>query len=380
MCSSANHRGSHRRLLTRIDRDAVPAARVDAVVVPTVRPGVTLRTAVGLAAAHRCAVLMLHSGPASVHPAHALAVRAGVEFAGVDMAAAGTAPLPYLESDQLLRGGVFERRDDVSAKRNVALMVAMLAGWQRIAFLDDDIEVPVPDDLGRAAALTRNFPIVGLGLAGFPDNSVVCHANRAVGGFQEMFIGGGALVVDVTRCDSPVPDVYNNDWMFMLATVQSAGAAVVGQAFQASYDPYADVARARSQEFGDCLAEGLYALLDDGRPLADADLAYWRDFLAARLAFIDAIAQRVAGVRRSAYERDKIRHALAAAALRCRMITPELCRDYLAAWQADREKWLALIPDYRRAAPRGESRLAEALAELGLTAHSRYAAGAATWS
>ncbi|HEX5119076.1 MAG TPA: hypothetical protein VFW65_28135 [Pseudonocardiaceae bacterium] len=327
----------------------------------------TLRSAVELAAAYHCPLVMLHSGPASVHPAHALAGRAGVEFVGIDMDAVGPVPLPQLECDELLRGSQFERRDDLSAKRNIALLLAMLAGWRRVAFLDDDIAMPLPDDLGEAAALADRYSIVGLELGGFPDNSVVCHANRAVGGCQDMFIGGGALVVDVQRCDCLVPNVYNDDWMFMLTTVQSAGAAVVGQAVQAWYDPYADTERARSQEFGDCLAEGIYALLDDGQGLPDADLDYWDRFLGARREFIDRIIAGVDGSGRSRHQRHTMRRALRAAAERSREITPRLCRDYLAAWQADREKWRTLLPDYRRIAPPGEPRLDEALAELGLT-------------
>jgi hypothetical protein len=362
MWPSANHRGSHRRLLVPIGRGTTPPARVDAIVVPTKRAGVTLRAAVGLAAAHRCPLVMLYSGGASVPPVRALALRSGVELVPIEMTA--TAHLPRLRTDELLRGSMFERRDDLSGKRNLALLLAMLAGWRRIAFLDDDMALPVPADLAEAAAVAARYPIVGLALGGFPDNSVVCHANRAVGGFQEMFVGGGALVVDVTRCDSPMPNIYNDDWMFMLDTVRSSGVAVVGQASQAWYDPYADAARARSQEFGDCLAEGLYALLDDHRDPADADVAYWTDFLAARRALIGTIIERVERVDRSAHERHKMRQALLAAAQRCREVTPGLCRDYLAAWQADQRMWRALVPAFRR---RGTPGLADALAELGLT-------------
>lgn len=367
MCSSANHRGSHRRLLIPVARGTTRPARVDAIVVPTKRAGVTLRSAVELAAAHQCPLVMLHSGSASVPPVHSLAVRAGVEFLAIDMTAAGTARLPRLRTDELLRGTVFERQDDLSAKRNLALLLAMLAGWRRIAFLDDDMELPVPADLAEAAAVAERYPVVGMAVGGFPDNSVVCHANRAVGGFQEMFVGGGALVVDVTRCDAPMPNIYNDDWLFMLPTVRSTGVAVVGQASQAWYDPYADAGRARSQEFGDCLAEGLYALLDDHRGPADADIGYWTDFLAARRAFIGTIVDRVGQVGRSAHERRKMREALHAAAERNGEITPGLCRDYLGAWQGDRRIWRALVPAYRRRTRGGDPRLADALAELGLT-------------
>src|SRR5437016_6213547 len=75
----------------------------------------------------------------------------------------------------------FERRTDVSLKRNIGLAVARMAGWQRLMFLDDDIVVEEPDHIRKAGALLGTFGAVGLANNGFPDNSVVCHANRAAG-------------------------------------------------------------------------------------------------------------------------------------------------------------------------------------------------------
>ena len=105
---------------------------------------------------------------------------------------------------------------DTSAKRNIGLMLCHMLGWKHVTFLDDDIEIPDPGDLERAAGLLDERNLVGLFVDGFPDNSVVCHAYRLAGGPQTSFIGGGAIVVETERTRSFFPDIYNEDWFYML--------------------------------------------------------------------------------------------------------------------------------------------------------------------
>ena len=45
---------------------------------------------------------------------------------------------------------------------------------------------------------------------------MVCHAIRDTGGKQGTFVGGGALAVAVDRVDSFFPDIYNEDWFYLL--------------------------------------------------------------------------------------------------------------------------------------------------------------------
>ena len=102
---------------------------------------------------------------------------------------------------------------------------------------------------------------------------MVCHAFRAGGGKQETFIGGGALAVEMRRNRSFFPNIYNEDWFFVLdAGKRLQPVATVGQVLQYPYDPYR-VERARAEEFGDVLAEGIFWLLDQGKPASDGDLA-----------------------------------------------------------------------------------------------------------
>jgi hypothetical protein len=244
---------------------------------------------------------------------------------------------------------MFERRTDVSTKRNLALVLSHMLRWKRVVFLDDDIRVPSPGDLRQAVGLLNPHAAVGLGIGGFPDNSTVCHAFREAGGWQETFIGGGALAVDAKRNRSFFPNVYNEDWFFVLdAGKRLQSVATVGQVLQYPYDPYR-VERARAEEFGDVLAEGTFWLLDHGKPASDGDLAHWRDFLAHRKQFIEQVqdmVERTASI--SVPVRMRMGEALRAALGRCERITPDLCLDYMKALAADQERWQRHIQQIRR--------------------------------
>jgi hypothetical protein len=261
----------------------------------------------------------------------------------------------------MLSGTRFERKTDTSLKRNLGLALSRMVGWGHVLFLDDDIRVEQPDDIRHAAALADTYAAVGLANNGFPDNSVVCHAYRKVGGSQDSFIGGGALVVPGSRTLSFFPNIYNEDWFFLLDDDRLSPVAVTGKVTQKEYDPFRDASRARSEEFGDCIAEGVYALLDDGKKVHDADADYWRGYLEVRRRLIDDVLSRLPGAGLDAAERRRIVEALKGAQGRREFITPEMCVSYLRAWSADRKRWQT----YLRRLPRKQS-AEQALRYLGL--------------
>ena len=154
---------------------------------------------------------------------------------------------------------------DLSMKRNVGLVLARMLRWRRIFFLDDDIRDITYPDLQSTVNMLGSFPAVGMWVTDFPDNSIVCHANRMTEGSQDVFVSGAALAVD---CDADIgffPDIYNEDWLFFFDDA-SAGRLANSclKATQLRYYPFANPRRAAWQEFGDVLAEGLYALLHLG--------------------------------------------------------------------------------------------------------------------
>ncbi|NUT49356.1 MAG: hypothetical protein HOV94_18910 [Saccharothrix sp.] len=312
---------------------------MDAIIVPTTRPVAYLENVVALARHHQCTLVALCSRYSSPDAAAILAERAGVKVVAIDFNEVPIDFLPPLRTTAMLRGGRFDRRNDISPKRNLGLLLAAVAGWDRVVFMDDDITIPAPADLGEAAGLLDRFAGVGLSIGGYPDNSVVCHAYREAGGAQDTFIGGGALAVGRESFTSFFPDIYNEDWFFLVGETGLVPCAVTGLAVQAPYDPYRDTMRARAEELGDSLAEGLFGLLDAGRGLAEATEDYWLWFLSRRRRFIDDVIVMVDDTRLDGPTKQRMIAALKAASARNRLIEPRLCVEYLAAWREDRADW-----------------------------------------
>ncbi|QQQ77475.1 hypothetical protein IOD16_02780 [Saccharothrix sp. 6-C] len=238
---------------------------MDAIIVPTSRPWRYLCAAIDTAAVLGRPLLVLCSGEASPHRTVKLARTRGVEMLLVDVGALPASLMPRLSATaKVLSSTEFLRHTDTSFKRNLGLLVSRVVGWERVAFLDDDITVPTPSDLDAAAGLvSEGYAAVGLEVGGFPDNSVVCHAHRETGGDQGTFIGGGALVIGRESMTSFFPTIYNEDWFFLLDDAGLRRSAITGRVEQKPYDPFANESRAQMEEFGDCLAEGVFALLDD---------------------------------------------------------------------------------------------------------------------
>jgi hypothetical protein len=336
-----DHHGSHRGLLWAADDPSLASREIDAIIVPTARPPAYLDQAGRLAESLNCPLVTLHSTKWTSAAKAADRLSGAVDLIAIDVPDPARLRLPRWETSRLLTGTVFARPTDLSAKRNIAMILSRMLGWSRVLFLDDDITELNPDDVRRASGLLDTHNAVGLHVGGFLDHSVVCHAYLDAGGGQQSFIGGGALAVHLERNNSFFPDIYNDDWFFLLdgdKGIQSVG--VTGEVRQYPYDPFRSPDRARAEELGDVLAEGIYWLLDQNKSITDADRPHWANFLAHRKQFIERVLEMVE--RDSAIApADKERRvaALKGSLGRLARITPELCEKYLRAWRFDRQSW-----------------------------------------
>lgn len=336
----SDHHGSHRDLLWSLEDPSSLRRRVDAIIVPTFRPPAYLSETVRLAMSLDCPLVTLHSGKWTSASLAARRLPAGLDLIAIDVPEAARLRLPDLETSRLLAGSIFARRTDLSPKRNLALVLSRRLGWSRVIFIDDDITELNPDHMRQAVGLLDTHNAVGLVVGGYPDHSVVCHAFREAGGAQQSFIGGGALAIEVKRSQSFFPDIYNDDWFFMLDAKKGLQpVASTGRVIQQAYEPFRTPDRARAEELGDVLAEGIYWLLDKGKSLADADLRHWTSYLVTRRHFIEQVIEMVE--KHNFEPGDKARRiaALKGALGRLACIAPDLCHDYLRAWAGDRERW-----------------------------------------
>jgi hypothetical protein len=359
---SAHYRASHRRLLTDVSASASGSGslRLGCVFVPVSRsfaehlPG--LRLATELASAQRCYLVISCSKKARIEDfPRDLAARTGGRLILINHAGVHPDWHPSLDSLRR-RASRFHRANDAGDKRNLALSLAASLGWQSVLFLDDDIfslaDVSTldPASLGRAlSTLYRRseLQIVGWSATHFPDNSVIGHARRLVGLKQEVFIGAGAMLV---RCDERIsyfPNIYNQDWLFVIAQAllskrpfRAIGWA--GNVGQTAYHPFR-TGRARSEETGDVIGEGALNLFEDhGSNFEErATAAYWLKSLTARRELISQLRLRIGNrpLSTSSWSGESISGALAAAAkVNVQFDAVELA-EYVRVWRANENWW-----------------------------------------
>jgi hypothetical protein len=372
MSDGANHVASHASLLRDVSADSPSPStgHLDAIVVPASRPN--LQRLIALSAALSVRLVLLCSRQTRVQKvAERVEATPGARALVVDVPNRYQLPgFRPLTSDEKFRRASAGRSSDLSAKRNVGLVLARLRGWDKILFVDDDIDQVRPRDVERFSSLLDRHPVAAMASMHFPDNSVVCHARRLAGLGQDVFVGGAALGVSTQQPTvSFFPDIYNEDWFFFAQHAAARSLPKIGEVRQDEYDPFADPERAAHQEFGDLLGEGLYALFSGrpGRDLKDQlDVAtsrdHWRLFIEDRRAMIRATFDRLSELQdENRSELSPAQISLLRANEQLDLISPELCVDFIHQWRIDDESWQRVIP--RRDTALSE---AEAMDELQL--------------
>ena len=353
LAKSIRQHGTHRKLVNQTEKQKGDSELVlDAILVPASRPARNLHEAVTLARATQCKLLILCSR--HVLPAEVQELLAQRSF---DDAIVVGLPEDYRHELLSFRALASIKDDlpaacsyivtDLSTKRNLGLILARMLGWRRIFFLDDDIRDISPADVHSTVSMLGSHPAAGMRVTDYPDNSVVCHAHRMTGGRQDVFVTGAALAVDSQQNSGFFPDIYNEDWLFFYDAA-SAGrlASTRREVTQLRYNPFADPRRAAWQEFGDVLAEGLYALLDLGAGMEHATSEYWSYFLDARRRLHDAIARRSGTL--SPKIREQLLRSIAAARECSAGISPDLFERYIRLWRQDLRAWEQRVAGIRR--------------------------------
>ena len=338
-----------------------------AIVVPASRPAVYLDHAINLARTVNCRLVVLCSRNAVA--AEVSKLFEDKKFSRgliIDLPSGYRHKLLDFTSSRLAAGETCEISEnpngDLSTKRNLGLLLARMLGWERIFFMDDDIRSVTPLKLYATASMLGRYRSAAMRVTDFPDNSVVCHAHRDTGAPQDIFVSGSVLAVNCFEQDGFFPEIYNEDWLFFYDDARSGGLGWPGQnARQLQYDPFQSTRRAERQEFGDVLAEGIYALLHLGADQEKATQDYWKTFLSARRRFLEEIIQRYDNAPLD--KRVKITDAVQTAKLRLMNIQPSTCENYLRAWRTDLSNWAENLKSVHRAPS-----VKAALQELDLTA------------
>ena len=184
--SPVRQRSSHATLIRDFSARPPRSGRVkplDAIVVPAGRKADKLKTVAELAASADVPLVVLASRDCHVVEASALVA----SIPGCRALIVGIPGdyrndlLTFQTSDPSFADLKAGRNSDLSLKRNLGLLLARLMRWEKIMFLDDDIFGVTLTDLAKIASQLDSHQVTGLISRSFPDNSVVCHANRLSG-------------------------------------------------------------------------------------------------------------------------------------------------------------------------------------------------------
>jgi glycosyltransferase involved in cell wall biosynthesis len=329
-------------------------------VVPTNRPVKFLRDCIDLGRETTIPLIVVCSKRVTKDQVVDAAAGEKAEGFVIDLPWPPTNPLKGISlataTDKDLLAASFGRTRDLSTKRNLGLVIARMLGWQRLMFLDDDIYGISKEDVGALAATLDDHNVSVLIPGYYPDNSVACHANRLGGGRQGKFASAGAMGVRCDRDGLPFfPNIYNEDWFFFAEEAADHRIARVGASRQRKYDPFKDAQRAVKEEFGDLLAEGLYARLDARLDIPGANAAYWDEFMESRADFLSRVSESLRLHPDSDLDNAKGREVRAAqvsiraAQGQLELIGSKLCQKFVGLWRADLVEWrdyLTTLPPF----------------------------------
>lgn len=223
---------------------------------------------------------------------------------------------------------------DLPIKRNYALWFARRRGFRNILILDDDIRGLGFSQLAAGARALRDNSVAGFYIDDFPDLSVVGHARRLIGRSCPTFLSGGCLFLRLGTGPGFFPPIYNDDWLFLISYLIDGAACALGELGQKPHDPFAGPFAARFQEFGETIADGLYALLVSGLYHVRLERRQWKTILSLRRTQLADIIDGLQG---------KHRGVLQKALQQSRSITEADCVRFLQEWDNAAQRWNDLL-------------------------------------
>jgi hypothetical protein len=315
-------------------------AQFDAIVVPTCHQASGLKYSMDLARRTGIPLIVVCSKAARKDQVVAMAAAANVAVFALDLPSVDPLGISFATStDEEIHAASPGWTRDLSMKRNLGLVLARMLGWTKLMFLDDDIFGVRESDVEALAAALDNHSVSALIPEEFPDNSIACHAHRLGGGVQDVFASASGMGVRCDRDDLAFfPNIYNEDWFFFSKEAASRRIAQVGVSRQLEYDPYDDPLRAAQEEFGDLLAEGLYARLDRNEDISGVDAAYWDAFIDRRVAFHSKVEKALNGHPNQELATGAA-NSIRAARSQLDQIKPSLCQKFVELWQSDLIEW-----------------------------------------
>jgi hypothetical protein len=193
--------------------------------------------------------------------------------------------LLHMDMPELLRftGRLGKGTWNLGNNRNYALLLAVATGYRFVIFSDDDVIVDRSTllQIGKQLQL-RSF--VGTQIVGMPDHSIVGHlykhARRII---QPQYTSGTFLGVDSAAVSLPLPNFYNEDWIWLCLENRGCPVEQINSLEQLYYDPFSKwKEKVFFQEEGEILWEGVYLAPSESCVNELSSTRFWTDAINRR--------------------------------------------------------------------------------------------------
>ncbi|MCK5614771.1 hypothetical protein KAR91_73600 [Candidatus Pacearchaeota archaeon] len=222
-------------------------------------------------------------------------------------------------------------RWDLPLKRNYAVYFSIKKGFKKILLVDDDIININSSTIETGSFLLDKYTAVGSFIENYPDTSVVGHIQLKQGVDLKCFLSGSFLFVSPHKINSFFPKIYNEDWVFMTPLILNSEICSVGEIKQKAYDPFSSPEKAIFQEFGEVIAEGLFALLNKSAFNFRYDNDAWEEIIENRKVELLDLQQNV--------KPDIQQNIITCALEQNSKILPTDCTEYLHSLDEDIMSW-----------------------------------------
>lgn len=220
---------------------------------------------------------------------------------------------------------------DLPIKRSYALIHARENGFKKVLFVDDDMRMIKKDQVQKVNLLLNNYSIVGSFIEEFLDTSLLGHLEKLAGEVIYPFLSGSYLYLRPFKIKSFFPNIYNEDWLFMIPYVINKTICSFGRVIQLSKNLFNNCEEIVLQEFGDIVAEGLYKLIEVNDYESRYDLMYWENVIKERKIVFESLKEKI---------KEKYYIPLINIAIKTnKSIKAKDCLDFILDWEDDNIKW-----------------------------------------
>lgn len=148
--------------------------------------------------------------------------------------------------------------------RNFALLKAKSLKFNRVLFMDDDINIPSIDLINDLLNLTEEYSFTGAHILGLVDDSILGHIATDLKVFNERMLSGGFMAFNPNTIDHYFMNIYNEDWIWLFLQLKDKRFLQTGEVFQTLTNPmenYKD--KIMFQEYGEIALDGILNLYPD---------------------------------------------------------------------------------------------------------------------